>query len=668
MKFDVAEIDFARIKTNGIANTVQNTVMGSEFLDDSRESVNENTRLLERAYSHWRSLTDFRKRTARARDYFRGFQWKDLIEDPLTKKQVTEEDFIKSQGRVPLKQNLIRQMVKNLLGQYRSNPTKTVVVSRVAEKARESEMMTNALHAAKQLNNLEEKDVRSLEMFFISGASIDKVLYSPDRIRDNEDILVKKVNLSRAIFNADIESVDDIKLIGEIHDLTLDEVIGAFAKNKSDEERIKSFYRNATNNDPMTINQRGLSSKNKDEIDFYIPKDISKCRVFELWELKSEWRMRVHDYADASYEVRTDVTMEEIKAINAQRIARGTELGVPLDSIPLVVAEEYYDSFFYVKFLTPYGQSLFEGETPYKHKEHPYVINLFPLIDGEVWGLVEDVIDQQRYVNRLITLMDFVISASSKGVLLIPKDIIPEDMTIDDFAQEWRQFNGVIAYTPKPHGKVPEQVSANSANFGVTELLSMQMKLFQDISGVHEAIQGKQSVSGTPAALYAQQAQNATINSMDYVMAFNNFKQRRDWKILQVIQQFYQEERYLAVAGISTRPETRIYDPHRVENMHFDTVITQGVDSPVYRQMIDEYLIKFFEVGAIDFEMLLENSALPFANQLLDAVRKRREEMTAGQGGNLPDDLLAQLNGQANPKAMELLNKAMGSSQMKPAA
>ena len=117
MKFDVAEIDFARIKTNGIANTVQNTVMGSEFLDDSRESVNENTRLLERAYSHWRSLTDFRKRTARARDYFRGFQWKDLIEDTLTKKQVTEEDFIKSQGRVPLKQNLIRQMVKNLLGQ-----------------------------------------------------------------------------------------------------------------------------------------------------------------------------------------------------------------------------------------------------------------------------------------------------------------------------------------------------------------------------------------------------------------------------------------------------------------------------------------------------------------------------------------------------------------------
>jgi hypothetical protein len=353
--------------------------------------------------------------------------------------------------------------------------------------------------------------------------------------------------------------------------------------------------------------------------------------------------------------------MSDIEAINEERIARGTELGVAIEDIDLVVAEEYYDSFFYVKFLTPTGHCLFEAETPYKHKEHPYTITLFPLIHSEVWGLVEDVIDQQRYVNRLITIMDFVISASSKGVLLIPKDVIPEDSNIEEFAQEWRQFNGVIAYTPKPHGKVPEQVSSNSTNFGVTELLSIQMKLFQDISGVHEAIQGKQSVSGTPAALYAQQAQNATINSMDYVMTFNNHKQRRDWKILQVIQQFYEDERYLAISGSTSKLESRIYDPRRVENMHFDTVITQGTDSPVYRQIIDEYLIKFFDAGAIDFEMLLENSALPFANRLLESVRKRKAEMMQGQAGAMPDDLMAQLDAEANPEAMAMLNQALQS-------
>jgi hypothetical protein len=372
--------------------------------------------------------------------------------------------------------------------------------------------------------------------------------------------------------------------------------------------------------------------------------------------------MRVHDYADASFEIRTDLAMADIDEMNSQRLARGVELGLSVKQVPMIVAEEYYDHFFYVKFLTPTGHCLYEAETPYKHKEHPYVLNLFPLIDGEVWGLVEDVIDQQRYVNRLITLMDFVISASAKGVLLVPKDSIPEDSNIEEFAQEWRSFNGVIAYVPSTkHTQIPQQVSANSVNFGATELLQMQMKLFQDISGVQEAIQGKQSVSGTPAALYAQQAQNSTLNSLDYVSAFNNFKQRRDWKILQVIQQFYREERYLAIVGKVAKVESRRYDPKRLEDMRFDTVITQGVDSPVYRQVVDDYLMKFLDKGAIDIEMLLENSALPFAGELLSSVRKKKESLQQGQPGEaIPPELVNQLSGAADTKAVSMATQALG--------
>ena len=41
----------------------------------------------------------------------------------------------------------------------------------------------------------------------------------------------------------------------------------------------------------------------------------------------------------------------------------------------------------------------------------------YPFIDGEIHSFVADVIDQQRYTNRLITLNDWVIRASAKGVL-----------------------------------------------------------------------------------------------------------------------------------------------------------------------------------------------------------------------------------------------------------
>ena len=45
--------------------------------------------------------------------------------------------------------------------------------------------------------------------------------------------------------------------------------------------------------------------------------------------------------------------------------------------------------------------------------EHPICCCFTPL-DGEVWGFVEDIIDQQKYINRLIVLQDMIISASAK--------------------------------------------------------------------------------------------------------------------------------------------------------------------------------------------------------------------------------------------------------------
>ncbi len=287
-------------------------------------------------------------------------------------------------------------------------------------------------------------------------------------------------------------------------------------------------------------------------------------------------------------------------------------------TIPLIDAYEKPEKFMYVKFLTPTGDSLWEGETPYAHESHTYAISLYPLVDGECWGLVEDVIDQQRYINRLVIMQDFIISASAKGVLLIPEDAIPEDMDISDFADEWSKFNGVIKYKPsKAHGKVPEQISANSTNIGIQEMLALQMNYFQEISGVHSAIQGKEAKSGTPSSLYAQQAQNATINSVDYMEVFNSFKESRDMKALKIITQYYQSERYLAIAGNIYAEEAAKYSPEKVQGLDFDVRVTQGMDTPVYRSIIDDTLMKLMEGGAIGVELFLEHTSMPFAGKLL---------------------------------------------------
>lgn len=54
------------------------------------------------------------------------------------------------------------------------------------------------------------------------------------------------------------------------------------------------------------------------------------------------------------------------------------------------------------------------------------VVRCYPMLDGRVHSLVQDLLGQQRYVNRLVTLLDEVLRYSAKGALLFPTDQLPE--------------------------------------------------------------------------------------------------------------------------------------------------------------------------------------------------------------------------------------------------
>ena len=85
------------------------------------------------------------------------------------------------------------------------------------------------------------------------------------------------------------------------------------------------------------------------------------------------------------------------------------------------IYEEYFDRYWYYRYLTPDGTCLKEGETPFAHKSHPFVITAYPLIDGEIHSKVYDVIDQQRYINRYITQRDIINGVSMKGLVVYDK-------------------------------------------------------------------------------------------------------------------------------------------------------------------------------------------------------------------------------------------------------
>lgn len=585
--------------------------------------------VLLQAQKAWEEIDPFRHKRKRNRDYTYGKQWNDLIKLP-DGRVMSEEEYIRQQGKVPLKNNLIRQMVKTVLGQFRNNQTQPVCVARDREEQNLGELMSAAVQYAYQHNRLQELDSRTMEEFLISGICFQKIGYGFRR--GKSDVWVDEVNPNRIFFNAMEDSRHwDCTLIGELHDMPIAEVISRFSFGSRERAvQLRHIYTEA-DNDTVRHNFENLTTRAIDRLDFYMPSSPELCRVIEVWKLESQEVLNCHDFRSGEY---YNLPVSEAEAVEKENKARrqaARQAGIPDEAVALIETEWGVTQTWRYRFFSPLGDLLDEGDTPYWHGEHPYVFKLYPLIDGEVHAFVEDVIDQQRYINRLITMIDFIMGSSAKGVLLFPEDQIPDGMTIDDIADEWTKYNGIILFRPRPGSPMPQQIAVNATQVGAYEMLSLQMRLFEDISGVHGAMQGKAAPAGTPSSLYSQQIQYSSTNLLDLFESFKTFREDRDIKIMKTIQQFYTDSRYRTIAGNSCGKDASTYTPEEVRNTEFDLSIAETLSTPALRMASNEFLMELFRGGKISLEMLLQNGAFPFADKLLQSLKQSQTEQMQAQ-------------------------------------
>ena len=96
--------------------------------------------------------------------------------------------------------------------------------------------------------------------------------------------------------------------------------------------------------------------------------------------------------------------------------------------------------------------------------------------------------------------------------------------------------------------------------------------------------------------------------------------------MMKTIQQFYDETRYLEIAGDKATEGQILASPDKVRNAEFDISITESVSSPAYRVASNEFLLELFRMGQISLEMLLENGSFPFSDRLLQSINKLKQE------------------------------------------
>ena len=616
----------------------------------------------------WNALDEARRKLRRSLMYSYGDQWGDYVTDPDTLAQITEGELIKKNGKVPLKNNMIAPILSNIDGQLRQNLLRPVCVARDQVESKVGEMMSVAIEYVHDINEMEELDSDSMRMLLNGGMTAQRIEYGVNPSKERRDVWVYPVSPSRLFFNTNLEDVRmwDLTCIGELFDMPLDEVLAHFGTTPQKKQEIREFYGNVSYT--VFAGSRAMQGDEARNLSFYSPSHSNLCRVILGWKLESrdayQWSdpergtwgyLPFTDESRRMLDEENDRRRKEALRVKGEMSKRKAENGklapmsgtesepavtasqsganaVDDDDLLLIEYEFATERYWYYRYMTPGGDVLQEGRSPYWHGEHNYVLHLYPLIQGKLGNFVEQFIDQQRAINRTATLIDFIRGTSSKGVLVVDDDAF-ESMSREEVIDEYVRYNGVLFVKLKPGQSIDgvvRQYNSGAAVAGDFELLNLQLRLINDISGVNSAMQGQAPKAGTPASLYAQQTQNSSLNLQGLFDGFRTFRRRRDNKIMKTIQQFYTEAQYIEMAGIHYSDEAKWYDPEKVQNSEFDLTISEGYNTPAYQLVANDFLMELFRSNAIDVRTMLENSSYPFATRILEAIKRNEEQASKG--------------------------------------
>ena len=328
--------------------------------------------VLMEAQHYWNQMDDFRHDRERNKRYTYGYQWDDII--CVDGKKMSEADYIKAQGSVPLKNNLIRRLVRNVIGVYRSQLKEPTCTARDRDEQKLSETMSTILQCNMQLNRMNEVNARSMEEFLISGFIVHRKSYGWRN--GKEDCWTDYVQPNNFFIDNNMRDFRgwDVTCLGEVHDVSFGQLCEQFAQTPQEYRRLKEIYKWASRREYIASYAERFGYSRLENYDFLLTSEPGRCRVIEVWRKEQKPRYRCHDYQNGDiFKIEVSDYEEQVAQVNRERMQMAKAAGMPEEEVPLIKATWFVDDYWYFYYLSPFGDILREGETPFEHGSHPYV-------------------------------------------------------------------------------------------------------------------------------------------------------------------------------------------------------------------------------------------------------------------------------------------------------
>ena len=618
-----------------------NTMAGydhSRFSNDIRY-----TRLVQTAAHYYDNMRALRLKWVRDLDYYMGRQLNDTV--VYNGRRMTVADYMSLKGMSALSADIITDKMISLKGLVRQQYMAPSIKSVDSNEGDYAGIFNEMLRQNCNNNNKAEHDADQFENHALLGFICDKVKWAFRNGR--EDVYVDAVDqfkLAVPVFSR--KDLEDIEFIAEAHDVTWPQMLKNFVKKAGDEQRLVQIYTAARADLPVQGYNDTGSNQTAHLDDFYHSSVVGKYRFIEVWTLERNRALWCHDRLNASVGYRPLKDKADIEAENAQRRQDNImkdENGVPLldeagqprlympeEELELIEYEVGIEEIWYWRMLSPNGYLLDEGISPYKVLRdgysfyyHPYVFLAYPCIQGEVRSFVDRLIDRQRQYNHDNILLDFIIMNSAKGVLAIDEEALSDEMGIEEIAEQYAKVDGMIVYTSKNSGNVPQAIQNKSIPAGIEMLLQRDRELVTNQSGIQPALQGIHVGSNTSEGRYRMEKEGAATSVADYVSSFNNFELRVARKQVWTIQCFYDDKRSVKITGQDIR---QYYNRETMGDLEFDMALTLDANSTVIREQMKDLAFQAYQKDEIAFGQMLDVADFGDTNKLKRAWQEHLKE------------------------------------------
>ena len=607
-------------------------------------------------------------------NYCYGDQWGDLIE--YKGGYITERRYLQDHSTVPLVNNIMSSILNSIVGLYARQGTEPVCFARTHDAQWLSDMMSATMQCNWQETQMMDVLKHAFEDYCVRGVAITRETYKEQN--QLPDAWTDCINSYYAFWEANHDvRFTDLQLIGTLNDVSPEDLYKQFANKdtgltKADLQSIFNIGRNYDNvdeYDDISLNTEQNEQHKLENVSFFNAANTRMCRVIEVWSKESKERYQCFDPLAINMEEKyfrcEKKDIEDIRRINMERKKLYDESGVPKEDRPYITAELIQDTYWKYTFMAPDGTVLTEGESPYDHHSHPYTIKLYPYINGEIHPYMGNIVDQQRYINRLIVMHDMAARSAAKGVTIVPISCIPDGMSPKDFADEFTAYDGLVFYQPSRQNPNlrPEIITSNAVQIGTPELLNIQMQLIRDISNVSGALQGKTPSAGTSAARYSQETQNATTSLYGLLFDFSNFTEQVADKKCMVIKQFYDDGRIIFNKDYTDMMQ---YDRLSAQDVKFKISVKESAATAAYQTQVNETLMQMMQMQAITPKQFLQNSNLPFADNLLQQMESEEAQQAALQQMMAEQQQLAQQGQQADQQAVNQAQQLLRNPNVAP--